>query len=469
MNKINKTENPSMSTEKEAKNRAEMSDMSRRKKKLSGSEKKDSPNRLWSIVPGLVILLLALVYMIFDRNYIQCVGIENKSVCQNLEGNLISKVDYPMNLSNANLKITNANNRISESKNLTGNLTNEIYETRSSYTNTLKGIGNAIKANDNANIKQLTNQKRNLNEVLDAQESQLESLTEKKEAAETELISVYNQLSARYANRMLWVFLTGISLVLSVAAIVITFFAIYYSLNAVGKNKLPKLNANIIPLGFIAITGGVAFFFALIAYENKESYMSVVLPMYNQSIIHEGSVLIDSINLSNVIGFAATIFLVVASCSILYKVQATAGTNTLNDSKKASAYEKSKKHLQAILYVGAAMLVVGILRVSVLSEWHLSFVSSAQENAYINSLRSYFTSSLSVQAGFYSILLAVIYFPTAYWIRENVAALKLEVEETNEKGLSFTLTDFIPKLISVFSPILAAPLAAFIGYFFGGE
>lgn len=195
--------------------------------------------------------------------------------------------------------------------------------------------------------------------------------------------------------------------------------------------------------------------------------MSVVLPMFDQSLSHEGSFLIDGINFYNVIVFAVIIFLVVASCSILYKVLATGAENN-DKAEKSNAYSISRKYLQAILYVGAAMLVVGIIRVGVIQEWHLSFVSDVQENAYIDSLRSFFGSSLNVQAGFYSILLAVIYFPAAYFIRQNTAALHLDDKETEDKDLSFNWTDFIPKLISVFSPILAAPLGALIGYFFGG-
>lgn len=467
MKKAGESENLPVSTKEETKSRAETSNAVRTEaEKSSKSEASVAPNRLWSIVPGLVIVLSVSVYIMFDQHYIQCAGNENTDDCQKLQGDLISKVDNPMNLSDANAKITNVQQAINADEKLIGNLTNEISNTQASHANISKQIAEARSANTNtANIRPLINTRSSWNEVLESQESQLETLTGRKEGSEKQLAAIQKQLSARYSSRMLWVFLTGVSLTLSVAAIVIAIFAIWNSLKSAGRSFQWK--RYLFPLGVIIATSGAAFLFAFCTYRNKEGYMSVVLPMLNQSLSHEGSFLIDGINFYNVIVFAVIIFLVVASCSILYKVLATGAENN-EKAEKSNAYSISRKYLQAILYVGAAMLVVGIIRVGVIQEWHLSFVSDVQENAYIDSLRSFFGSSLNVQAGFYSILLAVIYFPAAYFIRQNTAALDLEVKETEDKGLSFNWTDFIPKLISVFSPILAAPLGALIGYFFSG-
>jgi hypothetical protein len=429
--------------------------------------KTPSLNRLWSIVPAIVILLSALIYMYYDRNFIQCDGNEGVQ-CRKLEGVLISRVDDPMDISNANQRISATNSELANTKNQLGNLTNQTIETKNSITTAAKEIANAKKQEkpDKAAIEQLTNSKAGLDELSQAQTSQMESLTNKKDADEVKLSGIQNRLSKRYANRMLWVFLTGVSLILSIAAIIIALFAICNSLKDAGKTY--KFKSYSVAVGLIALTAGIAGSFAWLAYSKKEKYMSVILPMYQQSIMLEGGSLIDSINFINVLAFAVIVFLVVASGSLLYKVQATAEDQSLTTSQKEIAYSTSRNYLQIILYVGAAMLVAGVIRTAVLQDWHLSFVSDAQSNAYVTSLEIFFESSLKVQAGFYSILLAVIYFPAAYWIKQNVANLKLPPEQTSEKGLSFTWTDFLPKLISVFSPILAAPLSGFIGNFFGG-
>lgn len=430
-------------------------------------QKTGLPSRLWSVVPGLVILLSALIYINYDRNFIQCLGNEGEQ-CRKLEGSLISRVDDPMDISNANKRISETNPILSNTQIRIGDLTNQMIETKSSITNTSQQLAKAKKEKREADVQQLTNSKTSLDEVLAAQNSEMESLTKKKEVAEAKLAGIQKQLSKRYANRMLWVFLTGVSFILSIAAIVIALFAIYNSLRGGVENAF-HLKSYFVPVVLIILTSVTAYLFASNAYANHERYMSVILPMYNQSLLLEGSSLIENINLINVLAFAVIIFLVVASCSILYKVQATARNTAFDVSEKALAYEISKKYLQAILYVGAAMLVCGIFRAGVIQEWHLSFISGAPESMYYTSLRTFFENSLKVQAGFYSILLAVIYFPTAYWIKQNVAALKLDATETSDKGLSFSLTDFLPKLISVFSPVLAAPLASFVGQFFGSN
>lgn len=101
------------------------------------------------------------------------------------------------------------------------------------------------------------------------------------------------------------------------------------------------------------------------------------------------------------------------------------------------------------------MLFIGIFRMQTIQEWHLALVSFGQSAEYRNLLQSYFSSSLTVQAGFYAIILGVIYLPTAQNIPDSS-----EVKTTlDEKGWLAVIKDYGPRFVMIISPFIAQTIA----------
>jgi len=130
-------------------------------------------------------------------------------------------------------------------------------------------------------------------------------------------------------------------------------------------------------------------------------------------------------------------------------------------SEKLEAYDPWRTHLRMILYIGSVMLFVGLLRVNIISEWHLFFIDAD----YKELLRDFFKYSLTAQAGFYTILLALMYFPVAYFIPNTPDAPNVQNSLQN-KGFLATVNEFFPRLIVFILPLLAKPVANLFQYLF---
>lgn len=117
-------------------------------------------------------------------------------------------------------------------------------------------------------------------------------------------------------------------------------------------------------------------------------------------------------------------------------------------------FESYKRLNTIILYIGALMLFIGIVRLNLLADWHLIFV----KQEFNELLRGFFNSSISVQAAFYSILLALIYLPVVYAIPGGKeSAIEPGKNWFERLGLPIS-NDFLTKIIAVFSPLLATPI-----------
>jgi hypothetical protein len=169
----NKSENPPLTSEEK---QPDLVGIPQGAETPAPEQKTALPSRLWSIVPGLVILLSTLIYINYDRNFIQCLENEGEQ-CRKLDGSLISRVDDPMDISNANKRISETNPVLSNTNTKIDSLTNQIIETKSSITNTSQQLAKAKKEKHEADALQLTNSKASLDEVLAAQTSEMESLT----------------------------------------------------------------------------------------------------------------------------------------------------------------------------------------------------------------------------------------------------------------------------------------------------
>jgi energy-coupling factor transporter transmembrane protein EcfT len=423
-------------------------------------------------VPLFLLILLTAVYVYFDRSFIRC---EGSFECVKMQGELMSQIDSPaLKLSEANQIIINANTNLNQRKTPLALKEKEAIEARDALLSTQKQISEANTNNANATVNtsvvnttnsnaapvaNLSDKKKQQTEDLAYKLAEVKDMTADKDKAQNELIALRKQIAARYASRMMWVFLTGVFMMLCAATFV---FSSYVMIEPVETWKDFVSTRTI----WLVATLIIAVVFALIAYAGEDGYMSIVKPIFAQSIDANGDLKTQTINLFNVIGFAATIFLVCASCSIFYKIEKAAKTDDKVDDDEI--IKKTRNKSQMILYVGAAMLFVGIMRIQTLADWHLAFVSGTKDTGFYELLNNYFKASASVQASFYTLLLMVIYLPVAYWIWKHE---KPKIDPlTNlpvEENWSATLGTYLPRLLTLLSPFMAKPIADLLSGYLG--
>lgn len=455
------------------------------------------PKSIWlAIFFGFLIA----VFAVFDWGYVQCTI--SQTGCQSMEGKLVSQNSKSIfHLQNANQTLENISRNINTKTNSVHDKETEIATLQNTINNTERESVNAAFNGNNNLANTLNSNKGLLTRSLNVSNSELTLLSSQKTKAETELLDAHKNISARYSSRLLWTLLTALFFVLCVSAVIASIYIMQKSLK--DDQVYYSVNVGIPILIFVIIISGI-------------DYMSVFAPIFSLSIFNYGDLSLFSIHLFNVIGICTVIYLIAASCSILYKVEqikyeqkkaekppeqakkeldklelneknisqmaiatqtdstialadATAElTTALADitAKKQPLEDQLKKyasprnHLRMILYIGGAMLFVELLRINVLTDWHLYFVSSGYDQLFKN----FSQSSLSVQAFFYTSLLALIYFPVAYMIPDTPDATNV-TETIQKKGYLATISEFLPRLLALIIPLLAKPLVDLIKLF----
>lgn len=125
--------------------------------------------------------------------------------------------------------------------------------------------------------------------------------------------------------------------------------------------------------------------------------------------------------------------------------------------------------LRTLLFVGAAALVVSVVRLSVTLNWGGSFLPAAEtpEGKNASTLITGIVSALGV---YYTLLLAAVYVPAALVLRGRAYSLAVAQEPAPEKrgewlkarGLALTLPEYLPRILAILSPILVGPVADLI-------
>ena len=142
------------------------------------------------------------------------------------------------------------------------------------------------------------------------------------------------------------------------------------------------------------------------------------------------------------------------------------GDRPNNDRLGATVETLSKQqgHLKALLYVSTILLIIGVLRLSTGYAWAMYFLTT--ETA--KSAEGFFTTLTTTIGGFFTILLAAIYLPTAYIIHKRARAViqgddsvaaGAKDEEMEKKGFKFSFSETLPRLLAILAPFLTGPIA----------
>jgi hypothetical protein len=122
--------------------------------------------------------------------------------------------------------------------------------------------------------------------------------------------------------------------------------------------------------------------------------------------------------------------------------------------------------LRVVLYVATAALVVGVLRMSATLGWLEAFLTPG-DAAVFAGLR---TTTTGMVGAYYSLMLAAVYLPGAYIVRERargVIASAPVPDATREKAysrpeFSIALSSVLSRIAVLLGPLLAGPIGEFL-------
>jgi hypothetical protein len=409
--------------------------------------------------PFITVAILVVLNLMFIQGLVLCkIGVK----CEAVNGVLISDVakmplslkDDPEILSGRQDQLNQLNGRVNAKQGELNQVDRAIAEKKKAGAGAQISTPAGAKLNDELAVLQA--QRGGLDD-------ELKAVTTERDNVAAGILNIRKNIAARYSNRLMWSFMAAVFFILCWAAIVIACF----TMAAAKVDTKLWIGATTVVAVIIAATLYISVYFT------DAHYMAVILPMFRSSFLRYGDLELWPINFLNVLAFAAITFLLVASASVLASVRSIERDGLAPEAldepareRRIDEYADQLKNLKAILYVAALMLFAGVLHLKLLEDWHLLFISTNPEHESVKLLAGYFKQAVSVQAGFYAVMLAVVYLPVAYVIKERASDLarfstltpEAKTKLLDQYGMSFSLKDLWPRLITILSPFLAGPI-----------
>jgi hypothetical protein len=250
---------------------------------------------------------------------------------------------------------------------------------------------------------------------------------------------------AIYVARASWTLINGVHLLACVLAITTASIVIYRVLSEDNK----KVQWVIIPL-VIAASLNIALLVSLLA---AQDVWSPAQQLFRGTIggtiswINKFNRFIEAFSLTG------TLSLAVAACAILWQPDP-------NQPMSEKQLMLRVRLLRPVLYVGAATLVMSVLRLAATHAWAVSYLlPDTEPGKSIVTLTTGIVGSLGTT---YTLLIAGIYLPAALILRERLKKLPSAEADPESflatRGLSPTLTRVLPRVIALIGPLLAGPL-----------
>jgi len=276
----------------------------------------------------------------------------------------------------------------------------------------------------------------------------------------------------KYNGRVVWVFLVAVSALLSVATFFATYRLIYVSSSF--RNESAATRSTVF-MGFSLLLGSLLFIF-------PRSYTPVMKDILEATIAKDGQfgipIVFETMNIINSLTYAAAFMLVFASCAIVLPRKSVAKADIKDDGaelnetdnlpedaspetvNKLATISEQMRDLRLVLYFGTFLLIIGVLRMSAVTQWTLAFISP--EN--VEAARSFYITLASVAGGFNSLILAAVYLPAAYILQKRAKLFAKELppveqkEMLESKELTFSLKESLPRIIAILGPLLVGPI-----------
>jgi hypothetical protein len=252
----------------------------------------------------------------------------------------------------------------------------------------------------------------------------------------------------RYTGRLLWIFLSGIGFIATLIALATAPIIIYRALNGVTRRS-----AITCALMLICALGGFAL------WRHPKLHMSILGDAMQATIaVGRGGIptIVGIMNVFSSLSYVASFALTFGASAILLPQKPGADAISRLD-HIASCMED----LRLVLYVGTAQLITAVLRISSASDWMVSFLSPAVADVE----RTFNTVRVSVNGGFFTLLMIAAYVPTAAILNARAhqalppglssADRKAELQE---RGLTVSAKETLPRLAVLLGPLLTGPV-----------
>ena len=253
----------------------------------------------------------------------------------------------------------------------------------------------------------------------------------------------------KYGGRMTWYFLVMVYSFVCIAALAVAFITIF---------KLsPQRRVLWTCVSFV-----ICFLVALILYKKPEIHMKIFLAIFEKSptektIPTDVPAIAGLTNFLDSVGNAAAFAVLLASCATLWPAHERSLPEGLRQ------LSQRMKYLRTILYSGTLLLVVTILLKSSIYQWSLAFTS--REDAAVKTASAFVSSLLSVEGGFYTLVLVAVYLPAAVILQRRANHLEgLPADEAarkkvlQENGMTFSFSESLPRILAILAPVLTGPI-----------
>lgn len=265
-----------------------------------------------------------------------------------------------------------------------------------------------------------------------------------------------NKLSVlTYLAKASWVVVNGVHFLACVAALIVAAAVIKSSLSSYPPARQGKIIRRIF--------AGAAFFSILIALLTTIDINSPAQQFLRLTVGASGFHILGYTRVFDVTSLTAVMSLWGAACAVLWVPDPTMA----QDVKQLAL---RMRLLRYVLYVSAALLVVGVLRLSTTLDWGASFFANgADENSPVRQLVKGLTGTMGAN---YTLLMAAMYLPTALILRARAQELVPENEADpatwlTKNGLSWSFSDTLPRIIAILAPLATGPFLEIISKLVG--
>ncbi|HEV2799978.1 MAG TPA: hypothetical protein VGW12_05765 [Pyrinomonadaceae bacterium] len=250
---------------------------------------------------------------------------------------------------------------------------------------------------------------------------------------------------AGYLDRVTWTLAGGLHLLVSLAAILVSGLVIYHALN--GYRARVRWMLILIALIVAADMGLIT---ALLTAADASSPARLILARTVARVMID----IDFYNrLFDALGITVGMMLTFAACALIWRDK--------GETQGEAELKRRLRLLRALLYAGAAALIIGVLRLAAALNWGGGFwasgsASGREASALINGI----ISSLGIS---YTLILVSMYLPTVLILNARVESLAHAVAPENPKewldkrGLILSYRGYLPRLLALLGPVLIGP------------
>jgi len=240
---------------------------------------------------------------------------------------------------------------------------------------------------------------------------------------------------AAYVARASWTLINGVHFLACLFAVITAGYVIYHALSDYKNHRRMIILLTVAAAFDIAL--GVSLFTLKDVFspaqQLQQATIGSVLPA-----ISKYNRLAEALSLTGALSLAA------ATCAVLWQ-------RNVKQKLDEEQLQQRISLLKPVLYVGAAALVIAVLRLAATHAWAVSYLPPDSDvGRAVTSLTTGIVGSLGTT---YTLVIAGIYVPAALILRS-----RLKEEAPAAAASTNTWSQIVPKVIALIAPFLAGPL-----------